>query len=65
MTPQLTATPAEPLIHVQIDQWMTEAELARFWHQSQQKINDARHQQQVIVPGFEPIGLDSEGGSHD
>lgn len=56
---------SQPLIHVQVDQWMTEADLALFWHQKQQTINDARHGQKVIVPGFAPIGLDSEGGSHD
>tara|TARA_R110001606_G_C15078688_1_gene616976 strand:- start:62 stop:265 length:204 start_codon:yes stop_codon:yes gene_type:complete len=67
MTPQLIArhSQGEPRVHVQVDQWMTEADLARFWHSKKQQINDARHEQQPLVPGFTPIGHDSEGGGHD
>ena len=60
MTTQLTARHAEPRVHVHADQWMTEAELAEFWHALQQRLNDARD-----GSVFDPIGIDSEGGSHD
>ncbi|WP_425221748.1 hypothetical protein [Pseudomonas sp.] len=43
---------------------MTEAELAEFWHALQQRLNDARHAMQDNSV-FDPVGIDSEGGSHD
>ena len=64
MTTQLTARHAEPRVHVHADQWMTAAELAEFWHALQQRLNDARHAMQDGSV-FDPIGIDSEGGSHD
>jgi len=44
MTQQTTTQP-EPRVFVRIARWMSEADLAQFWHQKQQKINDARHEQ--------------------
>tara|TARA_Y100001951_G_C11111891_1_gene167950 strand:+ start:22 stop:306 length:285 start_codon:yes stop_codon:yes gene_type:complete len=87
--------PPEPRVHIRVDQWMTEAQLAQLWHEGQQRINDARHAMQPeseaiaaglqfcgacgngcaecrvrtdnppMIEGFEPIGIDSEGGGHD
>ena len=64
MTTQTPPRHAEPRVHVRVDRWMTEAELDDHWHQHKQRINDARHQQSM-VPEFEAIGIDSEGGGHD
>jgi hypothetical protein len=44
MTQQTTTQP-EPRVFVLIARWMSDADLAQFYHQKQQKINDARHKQ--------------------
>lgn len=64
LTQQPLCAPAEPRVHVKEDRWMTEAELAQFWHALQQRLNDARHAMQENSV-FDPVGIDSEGGSHD
>jgi len=61
MTQQTTRQP-EPRVFVRIARYMSDADLAQFYHQNKQKLNDARRKQ---LPEFEPIGIDSEGGSHD
>lgn len=64
LTQQPVCAPAEPRVHVQADQWMTAAELDEFWHTLQQRLKDARHAMQDNSV-FDPVGIDSEGGSHD
>jgi hypothetical protein len=44
---QQTARQPEPRVFVRIARYMSEADLAQFYHQNKQKINDARHKQQA------------------
>lgn len=59
-----TQQDAQPVLHIEINEYMTQQDFRTLCTKINQAYNDRRHEQSM-VPGFEPVGLDSEGGGFD